>query len=139
MQYGAMTQCLRPLFQGDAEAESDAERDALRGLIQQEGEGRPISIKSLPEDAVFVRMKTPITLFFVLGRPVAESLRIVEKIRSMLSLRLPVVIIAPPNSAEFKRQMLEQGVYTYLERPVQPGQIEKLIEEIRVNAEERIP
>jgi len=139
MQYGAMTRCLRPLFQGDAEAESDAEQDALEGLIRQEGEGRPISIRSLPEGAVFVRVRPPITLFFVLRRPVAESLRTVEKIRSMLSLRFPVVVIAPPNSAEFKRQMLDQGVYTYLERPVQPGQIEKLIEEIRLNSEERIP
>ena len=139
MKYGEMTRRLRHLFKDDSDGEErgDTEWAGLRRLLGQEAEGKPIPVKDIHGGEIFIRLKPPVTLFLVLQRPAVENLRTLEEIRSTLSCPPPVVVIAPPASSEFKMQMLERGIYTYLEQPIQAGQIERLVEEIRTNSEWR--
>ena len=129
--YGKVTECLRPLFRdGDVRV---MEGKPVHRLLREEAEGRPVTQEGDPGAEIFVRMRFPAIVFLVLRRATADSLQALKVVRDCLSFRFPVVVVAPPASSEFKMQMLEQGIYAFVEEPVQPGQIQRLVEEIRMN------
>lgn len=135
-----MTRCLRHLFKDDGDDEDEeggTEWAVLRRLLRREAEGKLVPVNDVPGGEVFIRMSPPPILFLILQSPAVEGLRAMEMFRSTLSFQPPTVVIAPPASSEFKMQMLERGIYTYLEHPIQAGQIERLVEEIRMNNELR--
>ena len=131
MKYGEMTRGLRHLFKDQGDGEDEMEWDALRHLLKEEAEGMLVVRNGAAEAEIFLRVTLPAVVFLVLRTPAAEGLRALDEVRDALSFHLPVVVIAPPASSEFKMQMLERGIYAYLEEPIQAGQIEELVKEIR--------
>ena len=136
MRYGDTTGGIRALFKGNGEG--DIDEALLRRLLVQEAEGKPLTTDDVPLGEIFIRLKSPAVMFLSLRRPSVEGLRVLEEVRAMWSFQPPIVVIAPPASSEFKMQMLERGIYTYLEKPIRAGQIKKLVEDILKNQKETV-
>jgi len=114
----------------DADRDEDILEEKLFRLLAREAQGEPVRTGDVPGGRIFIRNRPPVTLFLILQRPKLESLRALEHVRNHLPFETRVVVIAPPLSSELKMQMLDQGVTSYLEQPVQEGQLERLIEDL---------